>query len=36
MFRSHTGRINLDAHKLKADSRDAIALDRAMAATCIR
>lgn len=26
----------LDAHKLQADSRDAVALDRAMAATCIR
>jgi chorismate mutase len=26
----------IDAHKLKADSRDAVALDRAMAATCIK
>ena len=26
----------MDAHKLKADSRDAVALDRAMAATCIK
>ncbi len=26
----------IDAHKLKTDSRDAVALDRAMAATCIK
>ena len=26
----------IDAHKLKADSRDAVALDRAMAAACTR
>lgn len=26
----------LDTHKLKEDSRDSVALDRAMAATCTR
>jgi chorismate mutase len=26
----------IDAHKVKVDSRDAVALDRAMAASCIR